>query len=72
MIFGGLNLLEVQMHFGQSYLQLKKKEEEQLYLTGHQTLQTVLVLHLLTSLHTQLVADQKMVEMVNVVLLMDT
>ena len=67
MIFGGLNLLEVQMHFGQSYLQLKKKEEEQLYLTGHQTLQTVLVLHLSIFLPTQLVADQKMVEMANVV-----
>ena len=65
-------MLEVQMHFGQSYLQLKKKEEEQLFSTGHQTLQMVLVLHLLTSLHTQLVVDQKMVEMVNVVLLMDT
>ena len=72
MIFGGLNLLEVQMHFGQSYLQLKKKEEEQLYSTGLQTLRMVLVLHLLTSLHTLQVVDQKMEEMVNAVLLMDT
>ena len=63
-------MLEVQMHFGQSYLQLKKKEEEQLYLTGRQTLQMVLVLRLLTFLHTQLVVDQKMVEMENVVLRM--
>jgi hypothetical protein len=41
-----LNLLEVQTHFGQNYQQLKKKEEEQLSLTGHQTLLMVLVLHL--------------------------
>ena len=31
---------------GQNYQQLKKKEEEQLSSTGHQTLQMVLVLHL--------------------------
>jgi len=58
------------MHFGQSYKPLKKKEEEQLSSTGHQILQMVLVLHFSIFLHTQLVVDQKMVEMVNVVLQM--
>jgi len=57
----------VQTHYGQSYQQLKKKEEEQSSLTGRQTLQMALVLHLSIFLHTQLVVDQKMVEMENVV-----
>ena len=59
-------MLEVMMHFGQNNQLLKKKEEEQLSLTGRQTSQMVQVLHLLTFLHTQLVVDQKMVVMVNV------
>jgi hypothetical protein len=63
----GLNLLEVPMHFGQNYQPLKKKEEEQLSSTGHQTLQMVLVLHLLTFLRILLVVDQKTEVMVNVV-----
>ena len=59
-------MLEARTHFGQSYQQLKKKEEERLSLTGHQTLLMVLVLHLSTSLHILLVVDQKTVVMENV------
>ncbi len=45
----------------------EKEGRGTIILTGHQTLQMVLVLHLLNSLHTLMVADQLMVEMENVV-----